>query len=140
MQQQNLVLILARDLADKLATATFLVDHQGTLVYFNEGAAAILGRSFAEIGPLPMDRWSTAFGPIEMDGREPHPDELPLSVASKQRRPTHRRFRITGADGRVRDIAATAFPLFARPDEFVGAVAVFWEEHPDDRRAGGRTG
>ena len=27
-------------------------------------------------------------------------------------------------------IAVTAFPLFARANDFVGAVAIFWEENP----------
>jgi len=49
MQPRNLVLILARDLAEKLATAMFLVDHEGTLVFFNETAEQILGRTFADI-------------------------------------------------------------------------------------------
>jgi hypothetical protein len=30
-------------------------------------------------------------------------------------------------DGDSREIAVTALPLFARADEFVGAVAFFWE-------------
>jgi hypothetical protein len=36
--------------------------------------------------------------------------------------------KITGLDGEPRTIAVTAFPLFARANEFVGALAIFWEE------------
>ena len=50
MQQRNLVLILARDLADKLASAVFVVDADGRIVYFNQHAEEILGRTFADIG------------------------------------------------------------------------------------------
>ena len=31
----------------------------------------------------------------------------------------------------LRQIQATAYPLFARADRFVGAVAVFWENGHD---------
>jgi PAS domain-containing protein len=126
--QQNLVLILARDLADKLASAMFLVDPEGTLVYFNHGAAEILGKSFAESGHMSLDAWSKDFNPIDLDGRPLEPDELPLVLALKERRPTHRSLRIRGGDGVEREIAVTALPLFARRDDFVGAVAIFWEK------------
>jgi PAS domain-containing protein len=125
--QQNLVLILARDLADKLASATFIVDAEGTLLYFNEGAAEILGKSFADTGRMPMDEWSRAFAPVDSDGRPLDRDDLPLVIALKERRPVHRAFRIRGADDVDRDIAVTALPLIARRDELVGAAAIFWE-------------
>jgi hypothetical protein len=34
--------------------------------------------------------------------------------------------KVTGLDGVEREIAVTAFPLFASVDEFVGMVAIFW--------------
>ena len=132
MEQRNLVLILARDLADKLATAVFVVDHEGTLVYFNESAASILGHTFAEFGRMRVEDWSKVFLPIEFDGRELSPEELPLVVALRERKPTHRAFRITGVDGATRDIAVTALPLFARQAQFVGAAAIFWEHEGEN--------
>ena len=36
--QRNLVLILARAFASNLATAVFLVDADGTVIYYNEAA------------------------------------------------------------------------------------------------------
>jgi PAS domain-containing protein len=127
VMQQNLVLILARDLADKLASATFVVDPEGTLLYFNEGAAEILGKSFADMGRMRMEEWSSAFSPVDADGRPLQPDELPLVIALKERRPVHRAFRIRGADDVDREIAVTALPLIASRDELVGAAAIFWE-------------
>ena len=41
---------------------------------------------------------------------------------SRRTRPS----RITSVDGVERDVAVTAFPLFAHADEFVGIVAIFW--------------
>jgi PAS domain S-box-containing protein len=134
MQQRNLVLILARDLADKLASAVFVVDDEGTLVYFNEAAAEILGKTFGEVGMMREEEWSKAFTPLELDGRELLPEQLPLVVARRQQRPSHHAFRIKNMEGEERTIAVTALPLFARKDEFVGAAAVFWEHDAGDLR------
>ena len=136
MQQRNLVLILARDLADKLASAMFVVDDEGTLFYFNEAAAEILGKTFGEFGMMREEEWSQAFGPMESDGRTFRPEELPLVVARREQRPSHRTFRITNMEGEVRSVAVTALPLFARKDEFVGAAAVFWEHAPPEAAEG----
>ena len=121
MQQKDIVLILARDLAEHLSSAMFLVDHEGTLVYFNEGAAEILGKTFSDAGEMRMEDWSREFSPSV------EPDRLPLVIALRERTPAHTTLRIVGADGVVRNIAVTAIPLFARQEDFVGAVAVFWE-------------
>jgi PAS domain-containing protein len=128
-QEHDLVLILARGLASSIATPTFLVDPEGTLVYYNEPAEEVLGRSFAEAGEMKRDEWGTIFSALDREsGEHLEPDALPLASALQQRAPAHRQMRITGLDGEQRDIAVTAFPLWARTDEFVGAVAIFWEE------------
>jgi PAS domain-containing protein len=127
-QQRNLVLILARDLADKLASAAFVVDGEGTLVYFNERCGELLGRTFAEVGPMRVDAWSRNFLPTDFDGRPLEPGQLPLVMALEEGTPAHRALRITQPGGETRDIAVTAIPLFARPDEPVGALALFWEQ------------
>ena len=99
----------------------------GTLVYFNEGAAEILGKSFADAGEMRMEDWSTGFFPVDLQGYTIEPSRLPLAVALEERQPAHMALRIKGADGIVRAIAITAIPLFARQEHFVGAAAVFWE-------------
>lgn len=127
MEPQNLVLILARELADKLASAMFLVDADGTLVYFNERAAEILGESFATVGRMNLRDWTEGYEATDLEGQRLAPDQIPLAVAVIHREPVHRTIRITARDGSDRTIEATAFPLFARADEFVGAAAIFWE-------------
>jgi PAS domain-containing protein len=128
-EEHNLVLILARGLASSIATPVFLVDPDGTLAYFNEPAEQILGQTYAETGELKLDEWGTMFSPQDREsGEDLSPDALPLAMAIQERKPAHRQMRITGIDGEQRDIAVTAFPLWARTDEFVGAVAIFWEE------------
>jgi PAS domain-containing protein len=124
---KSLVLILARQLAANLATPVFCVDPAGTLVYYNEPAERVLGREFSEAGELTQQEWATIFSPLDADGQVVAVGDLPLSIALAERRPAHQPLRITGLDGKARSISVTAFPLFARADEFVGAVAIFWE-------------
>lgn len=128
-EEHNLVLIMARALASSIATPTFLTDPEGTLVYFNEPAEAILGQTYAEAGEMKLEDWGSAFYPADPEsGERINPEALPLTIALFQHKPAHRSFHITGRDGVRRMIAVTAFPLFARADEFIGAVAFFWEE------------
>lgn len=127
MTQRSLLMIMARDFASRLATAVFLVDPEGTLIYFNEAAERVLGRGFVEGVAVPASEWSTAFSPVDARG-EPIPlESLPLGVALSRHTPAHEEFRIVGADGVTRDLEVTAFPLFAHADECVGAMAIFWE-------------
>ncbi|MEX2554589.1 MAG: hypothetical protein WEB06_03035 [Actinomycetota bacterium] len=129
-QQRNLVLILARELASNSATPMFVVDPAGNLIYFNEPAEHVLGRSFAETGPLSPEEWGTMFSPVDEDGAAIPLEVLPLAKVMRDLEPGHMEFTITGLDDEKRKIAVTAFPLFARANEFVGAVAIFWEQKP----------
>lgn len=127
-QYKSLVLILARDLAENLATPIFVVDAVGNLVFYNEPAEQILGRRFAETGELAAAEWGSIWVPTEPDGRPMQLQDMPIGIALQQRRPAHRPMRIQGLDGVSRLIHVSAFPLMASATEFSGAVAVFWEE------------
>jgi PAS domain-containing protein len=127
-RQKHLVLILAREFASNLSTPTLIADHQGMLVFYNEAAEDVVGRSFAESGEMPLDEWTASFAPRTRDSKELPPDRRPARIALDQRRPAHERFRITTVDGVDREVAVTAFPLFAHADEFVGVMAIFWRE------------
>lgn len=129
--QKSIVLILARELASKLATAVFVVDPEGTAVYYNEPAETLLGQTFAEAGELTKEQWGTVFLAQEDDGTPTPIEHLPLGIALSKHEPAHRTFWIRGLDDIRRQISVTAFPLFARAEEFVGAMAIFWEEHGD---------
>jgi PAS domain-containing protein len=130
--QQNLVMILARDLTSRLATPSFVVDADGTLAYFNEAAEPVLGRTYAESGELKAGEWATEWDPTDLEGRPVPLEELPLGIAFREGRPAHRPLRITGADGVLREIEVTAFPLCPQHDVIVGAIAVFWERTSTD--------
>ena len=125
--QRNLLQIMARDFASRLATATFLVDPDGRLIYFNEAAEHILGQPFVEGRAMPASEWSTAFEPVGKDGRPLPLESLPLGVALTRHAPAHGSLRIVGGDGVARTIEVTGVPLFAHAGEFVGAMAIFWE-------------
>jgi PAS domain-containing protein len=127
--QRNLVLILARQFAAQLATAVFLVDADGTVIYYNEAAERLLGRRFIEGRGMTAGEWSTVFKPRHDSGEQMPLEQLPIGVAIMEREPAHGTVTIQGADGVDRRIEVTSFPLFAHTEDFVGAIAFFWE-HP----------
>ncbi len=125
--QQPLPLIMMRELADNVATPLFLVDRDGVLVYYNEAAEVLLGERFVEAGSLTADEWSARWTAEDVDGNPLPPEARPLATAMRERRPTHRPMKLATKDGSVRTIEVTAFPLLARADDVVGAVAIFWD-------------
>ena len=125
--QRNLVLILARDFASRLATAVFLVDPDDNLIYFNEAAERMLGMPFVEGRVVTARQWSEQLVAADDEDRPLSPDERPLRVALERGSPSHRSMKISAADGTFRHIEVTAFPLFAHADECVGAMSIFWE-------------
>jgi PAS domain-containing protein len=125
---KDLILIVAREFASRLATAVLVMDAEGNLVYFNEPAERLLGQSFAETGELRAADWVTLFKREELDGTPLSPDGMPSRIALRQRRPAHREFLFTGQDGVRRELSATAFPLLSSDTQLVGVVSIFWEQ------------
>ena len=125
-QQKHLVLILAREFASNLSTPTLIADARGYLVYYNEAAELVVGRRFSEAGETTLEEWVSAFEPRTVSAEPLPPERRPARVAFDERRASHLRYLVTSADGVEREIESTAFPLFARTDEFVGIVAIFW--------------
>jgi PAS domain-containing protein len=116
-----------RQLADCLAMPIFIVNANGTLLFYNEPAEVLLGQRFEETGELTTEQWAGAFTPTDHRNRPLPPEKVPLVIALRERRPVHGSLRIRGLDQVVRDIQATAFPLVGRAKRFLGAVAIFWE-------------
>jgi PAS domain-containing protein len=125
--QPDLVLIVARSFATKLATPTLIIDADGDLVYFNDAAAEVLGSSYLDVGTLQAARWQELFEPRTLDEEPLTAEQTPGGVALLERRPVHDSFAFRGLDGREREITVTAFPLFSHPDEVVGVMSIFWE-------------
>jgi PAS domain-containing protein len=126
-RQKSLVLILAREFASQLSMPMFVADADGNLVYFNEAAERVLGRTFGEAGELGAQEWTSAFQPKTVDGEPMSLDEMPAGAAFLQRRPVHGTHRIVGLDGVSRTVAVTAFPLLTQRDQADGLVCIFWE-------------
>ena len=127
-RQKSLVLILAREFASNLATPIYIADADERLVYFNEPAEQIAGRSFAETGEIPIREWAEMLAPQATDGQPLQREQTPGGIAFAVRRPAHGSLCITGLDGKRREIATTAFPLFGPDEEFHGIMVIFWEQ------------
>ena len=69
---------LAHELATNLPTTMFLVDADGTLMFYNDAAASIFGKAFSEVGQIPSGEWRRSSDPSEQGVRIP-PNELPLA-------------------------------------------------------------
>jgi len=128
LEQRHLLLILARNFASRLATPIWVVDVEGSVLYFNEAAEALLGRRFVEGRGWPAEEWSKYFNPRDGDGNVVPYERLPLGVAIRDGRPDHADLSIRDTDHVEHHIGVTAFPLFAHPGELLGALAVFWEK------------
>ena len=127
MAQMDIEIILMRQLASSLAMPVFIVDPNGTLVFYNEHAEKTLGMRYEETGPMPVTDWSTIFRPFDENENPIAPDELPLVIALNQQKPAHRRFWIRGLDGRKRQIEVTAIPIIGQSKKLLGGVSFFWE-------------
>lgn len=126
VRQRNVALILARELAVNLSTPMWIWDENGELAYYNEHVQDLLGSPHSDIGLGHLDELAQ-LDPRDLSGNPIDIDELPSTVATRFKRPAHRDLQITALDGSRKAVSATAFPLFARGGEFVGAVSVFWE-------------
>jgi len=127
MAQQPIELILARQFADSMNTAVFLVDTMGNLLFYNEAAEGILGVRFSETGAMPVDEWATIFTPKDIEGSPLSPEGLPLVQTLQNRQPAHGTFYIDNKKGRKLQITVTAIPIEGRPNRYLGAMAMFWK-------------
>ena len=124
--QKPLELILARNLLTSLSTPAFLLDSDAAVVFYNEAAAALLGRSFEDAGRMEADQWTRAFGPFEQDGSPVEVDTLATTDAIRAGRPAHARFVIRTGSGDTQPIEASAFPIVASDQGSSGAMILFW--------------
>jgi hypothetical protein len=127
---KSLPLILARELAANLATPMFLLDPGGMLVFYNDAAAVLLGRSFGELGEIPSGEFGAALQLATPEGEPVRRRDSPSGIAFFERRPAHMTVMATMAtsyNGVRREYEATAYPLFGATGEMHGVVSVFWE-------------
>jgi len=129
--QKPLELILARNLLTSISTPAFLVDQDAALVFYNEAAGALLGRSFEDVGRMSPEEWTSTYGPFGPDGKPVELDELPTTRAVRDGRPAHAAFTIRSAGGGTREIESSAFPIVASEEGSSGAMIFFWPQKPN---------
>ncbi|MFL7891332.1 MAG: PAS domain-containing protein [Anaerolineales bacterium] len=127
MTQKEIEVILARQLAEYLAVAIFIVDTDGALLYYNETAESILGSRYDETGPMSANQLAGIFRTVDQDGQPLKSEDLPLVKALTRRQPAHGSLWIEPLNGGLKKIAVTAFPIIGQANRFLGAIAIFWE-------------
>ncbi|MCT4623600.1 MAG: PAS domain-containing protein [Schleiferiaceae bacterium] len=127
MSQHPLELILARQFADSMNMAVFLVDPEGNLLFYNEAAEDILGIRYSETGAMPVDEWATVFKPTDEHGEPLPPEGLPLVKTLSHRKPAHGSLYIANKLGHKFSITVTSYPIEGKPDRYLGAMALFWK-------------
>ena len=123
-------LILSRELAANLSTPMVLIDADGTVVFCNEAAELMLGRSFSDMGPLTAGEFGKMLDFRGLDGEPLRRRDSPPGRAFLERVPAHQSLVITALDGTPREVECTAYPLFGRDQEMHGVLTVFWEAAP----------
>ena len=129
--QRPLELILARNLLSSLSTPAFLANGPGDIVFYNDAAAALLGRRFEETGAMSAQDWVNSFGPIDDDGKPIPLDDQPMTAALRHNRPAHVRHRIRTSGGVPHAVEVSGMPVMGA-DGFQGAMVFFWLAAEDD--------
>jgi hypothetical protein len=124
--QQSLQLILARNLISTLSTAAFIVDTAETVVFYNEAAGEFLGIRYEETGKISLRDWRAAIGPTDAAGAPIPGEEMPITVALRERRPVHVTTRVRPGGDAETSIEMLALPLIGTEDQHEGAIGVFW--------------
>src|SRR6516164_8637004 len=124
---RSLPLILAREFAANVATPFLVLDRDGTLVYFNERAAQLIGSTPGELCPLPELEWRQRFSIERLDGSGVADEQTPSATARRERRPVHETLVYTSLNGPRRVLEVTATPLLGRGDDLEGVFLLFLE-------------
>jgi PAS domain-containing protein len=131
--QKPLELILARNLLTSISTPALLLDENAALVFYNEAAGALLGRSFEDAGRMSPEEWTATYGPFGEDGKPLELDELPTTQAIRDGQPAHAVFRIRSSNNSEQEIESSAFPIVASEEGSSGAMIFLW---PRDNESG----
>lgn len=125
---RSLPLILARELAANLATPMFLLDAEGTLVFCNEAAELMLGKSYADVGPITGSDLGDLLQIEDLEGNAMRKRDSAVGIAFVQRQPSHMPILVSPLDGGAKQLwEVTAYPLFGRTGDMHGVLTVFWK-------------
>ena len=124
---KSIQLILARQFASSIATPILLVDTEGALIYYNEGAEAIFHQRFDETGEMPAAEWTARIAAVDEDRNPIAPEHRPMNRVLSERVPVSQTMWTRGTDGEWRHLRITAFPIIGEKDMLFGAMSIFWE-------------
>jgi PAS domain-containing protein len=120
-------LILARQWCALLTTPVLLFEPDGTLVYFNEAAAALLGRTYGESGGMTRPEWQAAFRMEDSMGEPLSHGDNPLARALDEGEPAQAQIALRGMDGQLRTLQVTSVPLGSLSQTKLGVMALLHE-------------
>ena len=124
--QKPLELILARNLLTSLSTPGFLLDGDAAVVFYNEAAAALLGRSFEDAGGWrPTSGRARSARSKRTAARSRSTPWRPPTRSAPAVRPTRASSSARRA-GETQPIEASAFPIVANEGGSSGAMILFW--------------
>jgi hypothetical protein len=108
----------------------YLIDAEGTLVYFNEAAELMLGKRYAEVGPITALEFGSMVDAAYLDGTPMRRRDSPAGVAFYRHEPSHQTLLATTLDGTRAQFEVTAYPLFGHVGDMHGVLCVFWQANP----------
>ena len=111
----------------------FLLDPEGTIIYYNEAGERLTGRPFIEGAGQTIDEWMMRTRPRDAEGLELPVQDLPLGTTMLKQEPAHGIVIFRTADGVDRRIETATFPLFAHTEDFVGSFTLCWPIEEDRR-------
>ena len=127
MPSKPIQMILARQLASSLATPIFLMDAEGTVIYFNEGAEILLNERFEETGEIPADEYAKLVEVTDETRRPIPPEKWPTRVARMQRQPVSRTIWTRNRNSEWRHLQVTVIPIVGEGGALHGVMNIFWE-------------
>jgi len=131
MSSKPIEALLTIEWSSHLSMPVFVIEPDGTLLFYNEPAEALLGSRFEETGPMSQAVWAAAWHPTDPSGQPLRPEQLPIVYALEHGEPAHGSLWIAGMDGVRRHLDITAIPLGGPGEVPLGAVAMFWESSPE---------
>ena len=104
------------------------------MVFYNEAAAALLGRSFEEAGRMEAEQWTQAFGPFDDGGAAGRGRRAGDHGGDPRGPPRARDLRRSGPRAAASSaIEASAFPIVASEHGSSGAMVLFWPTRGRER-------
>lgn len=116
-------LILAKQWAGLLVTPVLLFDGEGTLLYYNENAEILLGRSFGLTGPMRRSEWAAAFQFEDLDGQDLDADQTPIGSSLDGAQADQMTLSLRGIAGALTKIRLTTVPIQGAGNHRHGVLA-----------------